>query len=419
MKHRKPGDRDGGGRQTKVLPSERKMFTPGRTLVAVSAGIGLFGSVAGVLLMHPMGLLVHAGARPSTPAALTQPDFAPIEDTTPDPRAPISPPVVNVYQATKAGTLNPAVAGIPERVYVPNSASGTLDVIDPSTFRVIAHYWVGAIPHHVAPAWDLSRLYVDAEGSGMLSVIDPRSGALAGRVVVPDPYNLYFTPDGTKAIVVAEVLRRLDFRDPHTFQLIRSVPIPWRGVDHLDFSADGSYLMASTEFAGVVVKVDTVAMQIEGFVQVGGLPVDVRLSPDGTVFYVANQGRGGVSVVDPVAMKELTFIKTGRGAHGLMVSRDTKSLYVTNRLAGTISVIDFDSRSVVATWRIGGSPDMVQLSPDGSQLWTTGRYNGVVYVVDTASGRLLHTIRVGGQPHGLTYFPNVGRFSLGHNGVYR
>lgn len=395
------------------------MFTPSRALVAAAGGIGLCAGVAGVVLMHPIGILAQAHTRTSTPVSATQPDFAPAVDTTADPEGATSPLVVNVYQATEAGAVSPAVSGIPERVYVPNSASGTLDVIDPTTFRVIAHYYVGAIPHHVAPAWDLSRLYVDAEGSGMLSVIDPRTGAPAGHIAVPDPYNLYFTPDGTKAIVVAEVLRRLDFRDPRTFRLIRSVPIPWRGVDHLDFSADGSYLMASTEFAGVVVKVDTVAMQVVGFVQVGGLPVDVRLSPDGSVFYVANQGRGGVSVVDPVAMKEVGFIKTGRGAHGLMVSRDTKSLYVTNRLAGTISVIDFDSRSVVATWRIGGSPDMVQLSPDGSQLWTTGRYNGVVYVVDTMSGKLLHTIRVGGQPHGLTYFPNAGRFSLGHNGVYR
>jgi YVTN family beta-propeller protein len=226
-------------------------------------------------------------------------------------------------------------------------------------------------------------------------------------------------PEALDHPAAAVLLAGWIFAIPHTYQLIRSVPVPWRGVDHLDFSADGSYLMASTEFAGAVVKVDTVNMQIVGFVQVGGLPVDVRLSPDGSVFYVANQGRGGVSVVDPVAMKEIAFIKTGRGAHGLAVSRDTRSLYVTNRLAGTISVIDFASRSVVATWRIGGSPDMLQLSPDGSQLWTTGRYNGVVYVIDTSSGKLLHTICVGGQPHGLTYFPNAGRFSLGHNGVYR
>lgn len=397
------------------------MFSRGRTLIVLAAGIAIGGSLASTIWIHPLGIFGQATARTATapPAAVTQPDFAPIGDVSPEPREVKARPDLNVYRATQTGVLSAAVAGMPERVYVPNSASGTVDVIDPATYKVIGHFWVGPVPHHVAPAWDLSRLYVDAEGSWALSVIDPRSGVPVDRIEVPDPYNLYFTPDGTRAIVVAERLHRLDFRDPHTFQLIRSVPIPWPGVDHLDFSADGSYLLASTEYAGTLVKVDTVAMQVTGFVQVGGLPVDVRLSPDGSVFYVANQGRQGVSIIDPIAMKEIGFLKTGRGAHGLAVSRDTRSLYVTNRLEGTISVIDFESRTVVATWRIGGSPDMIQLSPDGTQLWTTGRFDGAVYVIDTTSGKLVHKIRVGGQPHGLCYFPNAGRFSLGHNGVYR
>jgi YVTN family beta-propeller protein len=234
-----------------------------------------------------------------------------------------------------------------------------------------------------------------------------------------DPYNLYFTPDGSKAIVVAEVLRRLDFRDPHSWQLIRSVNIPWPGVDHLDFSADGTYLLAGTEYSGVVVKVDTVNMEMTGAAIVGGLPIDVRVSPDGSVFYVANQGRHGVSVVDPVAMKEIQFLPTGQGAHGLQVSRDTRSLYVSNRLAGSISVIDFATRRVTATWNVGGSPDMLQLSPDGRQLWASGRFEGAVYVIDTVTGALLHKIRAGAGAHGLSYFPNTGRISTGHNGVYR
>jgi YVTN family beta-propeller protein len=62
---------------------------------------------------------------------------------------------------------------------------------------------------------------------------------------------------------------------------------------------------------------------------------------------------------------------------------------------------------------------MLQLSPDGTQLWYADRYDGTVSVVDTHSGKLLHRIVVGYYPHGITYFPNVGRFSLGHNGVYR
>jgi DNA-binding beta-propeller fold protein YncE len=217
-------------------------------------------------------------------------------------------------------------------------------------------------------------------------------------------------------------LQRIEFRDPHNnWALLKAVPIPWPGADHLDFSADGSYLMISTEYSGVVAKVDTVNMKLAGYVRVGGLPIDVKLSPDGTLFYVSNQGRMGVSVIDPVAMTEIQFIPTGRGAHGLQVSRDTHLLYVSNRLEGTFSVIDFATRREVSNWPIpgGGSPDMLQLNPDGTQLWASGRYNATVYVMSTVTGLLITKIRVGPEDHGLTYFPNVGLHSLGHNGVYR
>jgi YVTN family beta-propeller protein len=169
------------------------------------------------------------------------------------------------------------------------------------------------------------------------------------------------------------------------------------------------------------VKVDVNSMRMVGSVYVGGLPIDVKLSPDGNYFYVTNQGRMGVSVVDPVAMKEIQFIPTGRGAHGLQVSRDTRSLYVSNRLEGSISVIDFATRAVTAKWHIpgGGSPDMLQLNPEGTQLWASGRYNATVYVFDTTTGAVIARIPVGAEDHGLTYFPNVGRYSIGHNGVYR
>lgn len=327
--------------------------------------------------------------------------------------------LMNIYAATEPGHMSPAVHGIPERVYVPNSGASTLSVIDPYTFAVIARYRIGRIPHHVTPSWDLTRLYVDNTGSGSLTEVDPRSGRPTATVAVPDPYNLYFTPDGGQAIVVAEGRHRLDFRDPHTWDLIQSVPIPWAGVDHLDFSADGRTLLASTEFSGVLVAVDTQSRRIAGTIRVGGWPVDVRLAPDGSVFYVANQERDGVSIIDPVAMTEVGFLPTGRGAHGLQISRDGRWLYVSNRLAGSISVIDLASRQVKTTWVVDGSPDMMQLSPDGRQLWASNRFHGTVSVIDTETGRLLHSIRVGPGPHGLVYFPQPGRFSLGHNGVFR
>jgi YVTN family beta-propeller protein len=327
----------------------------------------------------------------------------------------------NVYAETTSTKASEQLTGVPERVYVPNVADATVDVIDPKSFQVVDHYAVGEIPHHVTPSWDMKKLYVNNEASSSLTVIDPKSGKSTGIIPVPYPYNLYFTPDGKKAIVVVERLQMLEFRDPDTWKPLGSVYIPSPGVDHMDFSADGSYLLASSEWGGVVTKVDTREMKITGQVEVGGNPVDVKLSPDGSVFYVANQGRavGGVHVIDPKTMKVVKFIPTGRGAHGLYPSRDARSLYVANRRAGTISVIDFATRKVTDTWEVGGSPDMLQLSPDGTQLWYADRYDGTVSVVDTHSGELLHRIVVGYYPHGITYFPNVGRFSLGHNGVYR
>ncbi len=348
-----------------------------------------------------------------------------------EPISPLVPPDVaagtlpatapNVYANDMSGVVPCPLCKLPPRVYVPNSMAGTVDVIDPTTFQVIDQFSVGQIPHHITPAWDLSELYVENEGSSSLTVIDIHTGRPSRTINIPYPYNLYFTPDGTKAIDVVERLMRVEFRDPHTWKLLRSVPIPWPGADHLDFSADGSYLLISTEYSGVVAKIDTVNMKLAGYVNVGGLPIDVKVSPDGSVFYVTNQGTDGVSVIDPNAMKVIQFIPTGHGAHGLQVSRDARYLYVSNRLEGSISVIEFVSRRVVAKWRIpgGGSPDMLQLNPDGTQLWASGRYNATVYVFSTVSGQVVARIAVGAEDHGLTYFPNVGLHSIGHNGVYR
>ena len=325
----------------------------------------------------------------------------------------------NVYAHTLAGDLSPAVAGIPTRVYVPNSESNTVDVIDPATFRVVDHFAVGRLPQHVTPSWDLKTLWVDNDEGNSLTPIDPRTGKPGAPVAVDDPYNLYFTPDGSKAIVVAERLHRLDVRDPHTWALEKSIPIAHDGADHADFTADGRTMIISCEFSGWLVRVDLRTLAVTGELHVGGSPVDVKLSPDGSVFFVANMERGGVSVVDASTFTERTFVPTGAGAHGLYLSRDTTSLYVSNRMAGSVSVLDSATGALRQTWPTGGSPDMGGVTADGTQLWLSGRYNSEVYVIDTRTGAVLHRIPVGKGPHGLSVFPQPGRYSLGHTGVFR
>lgn len=336
------------------------------------------------------------------------------------PKPSVSPAAVNVYASTMSGVVPARFAGLKPLVYVPNSQASSVDVVDPRTLKVVDHFGVGVVPHHVFPAWDGSTLYVGNTASNTLTQIDVRTHRPVRTINVPDPYNLYWPwVGGVKAMVIAERFNRIDFRDPVGFKLLKSVRIPWKGIDHGDFTADGRYWIGSTEFDGVVVKIDVVAMKLVGSIRVGGLPIDARLAPDGKTMLVANQGLHGVHVIDPVRMRQVSFIHTGLGAHGFQVSRDTSKMFVANRLAGTISVIDVKALRVVATWRVGGSPDMIQLDPSGSRLWASNRFNSSVSVIDTRTGKLVKVIRAGLQAHGLTFFPNAGERCTGHNGVYR
>ncbi len=329
----------------------------------------------------------------------------------------------DIYAADRPGQLSSVVKNFPSRVYVPNSETNSVDVIDPVALRVIDHFEVGEQPQHIVPSYDLETLWVlDDRGNG-LTRIDPATGKKGETVSVQDPYNLYFTPDGEYAIVVAERFHRLDFRDPNTMDLKYSLPVPCDGVNHLDFSADGRYLIASCEFDGKLLKVDVISRTVLATFQFGehSMPQDVCLSPDGRIFYVADMGLNGVHQISGTRFSEIGFQPTGKGAHGLYVSRDSRFLYISNRGEGSVSVLDFAKRKVVKKWRIphGGSPDMGGVSADGNVLWLAGRYHSEVYAIDTNSGKLIARIAVGKGPHGLCVYPQPGRYSLGHTGIFR
>jgi DNA-binding beta-propeller fold protein YncE len=331
----------------------------------------------------------------------------------------------DVYAHDGANRLARAARSARDLIYVPNSISNTVDEIDPHTHKIVDHFAVGTLPQHVVPAWDLKTLYVTNDTGNSLTPIDPRSGKPGRAIPVDDPYNMYFTPDGRYAIVVAERLHRLDFRDAHTFQLHRSVPMPCSGADHMDFSADETYLIVSCEFSGQLVKVSLASERVVGTLDLpdggSGMPQDVKLSPDGKVFYVADMHANGLWKIDGRRFRVAGFVPTGAGVHGLYPSRDSKYLYATNRGEGSVSVLSFRTQKVVAKWRIpgGGSPDMGGVSADGKVLWVSGRYNGVVYALSTRNGKLLARIPVGSGPHGLCVWPQPGRYSLGHTGILR
>jgi DNA-binding beta-propeller fold protein YncE len=332
---------------------------------------------------------------------------------------------VNIYAYTAAGMLTPVTRRARYLAYAPDSQGNGVYVIDPRTDRVIRYIDTGAVVQHVVPSWDLRTLYATNDVGNSLTPIDPDTGQRAGpNIQVADPYNMYFTPDGRHAIVVEERMQTLAFRDSHTFKLQKALNVHCAGVDHMDFSADGSFAIASCEFSAQMVRINLRSETVSGYVHVGGSPQDVKLSPDGRKFYVANRfvpekNASGVQVIDARTFRVLRFIPTALDAHGLYVSRDTRELYITDRAGQAITVLDFATGRVVHVWHIQGTPDMGNVSPDGKTMWVSSRYTSAVLVISTSTGRLLHTIPAGTSPHGLCLWPQPGRFSTGHTGVMR
>ncbi|WP_288025698.1 SMP-30/gluconolactonase/LRE family protein [Arthrobacter sp.] len=417
----------------KTTVDTRARPVPRRTVL----GIGI-GALAGAALAgcagSPAPAVTAEAPAPAPRATTPQATARPPAPTTPAAPAvaglPGMPPIIdphNVYSQAGANMLSGAVKDDRALVYVPHDVSGDVWVIDPRTFAVVAKHPAGEQVQHVVPSYDMRTLYAADDVGNHLLPIDARTGLPGRPIPAIAPYNLYFTPDGRFAIVVAEARAELIWYDPHSWKQRDVTALPdCAGIDHADFSADGRTAVFTAEFSGRVAVVDvashrhvrTIAMPHRN---TGMGPQDIKTAPDGSAYYIADSDEGGLWVLDGTATKVLRFIRTGKGAHGLYLSRDARQLYVTNRLEGSISVLDSYTGASVTKWKIpgGGSPDMGNVSADGSRLWLSGRYDDVVYVLSTTDGKLIRKIPVGREPHGLCVWPQPGRYSLGHTGITR
>jgi YVTN family beta-propeller protein len=344
----------------------------------------------------------------------------------------------DIYAADKANQLSDVVKQYPSLIYVPNTQSSDVTIIDPKTYKIISTTKVGREPQHVVPSWDLKTLWVNSDKGNVLTPIDPSTGKFGKPVKVNDPYNLYFTPDGKYAVVMSEAAKEIVFRDPHTMKIKKTISSQCSGVNHADWSLDGKTFVVSCEFSGEILLVDTAKMEIlkkqkipvlnksatakahNGMPNMGPMPQDVKISPDGKTYYIADMMSDGVWIMK-APWGKMTLLKTGVGAHGLYVTRDSQKLIISNRNEGTISVLRFSDNKLIAKWKIpgGGSPDMGGISADGKIFWVSGRYDNVVYAISLIDGHLIKKIKVGTGPHGLAVYPQPGRYSLGHTGVFR
>jgi YVTN family beta-propeller protein len=259
--------------------------------------------------------------------------------------------------------------------YAPNGMDA-VHVPDTRTLRIP----VGGEPRGVAVAPDSQRVYVVDSETGTVSVIDTTTLKVSGTPIPvgEQPRAAALTPDGERLYVSNSASDTVTVIDTTTLAAAAD-PIPVGSAPSgLAIAPDGTRAYVANSGGGTVSVIDTDSNTVIGDpVNAGVAPSDVTVAPDGTQLFVADSGSREVLVIDTGTMKVTGAVALPDVPHGLALARDGRSLLVTLPATDDLAVVDTATLQMVGTpIPVGGSPHSVCVSPD---------FDGRAYVANAAS----------------------------------
>jgi YVTN family beta-propeller protein len=316
-------------------------------------------------------------------------------------------PVVVAFLAA-VGIAAPAGAST---LYVTNTKSNSVSIIDTNTFEVVGTIALGpGKPNRIVFHPDGKIAWVVYDKSRDLGVIDAEARKLVRRVKIGgNPYNLAFTPDGRYLYVLdwasetsTDEVIVYDLRAERIEGRVEVSTWPAHGV----FSRDGRLFYVSGESAGDVTVIDTAKREIVGrVVHGGGDAMGLALRADGRILYAAAGENKTVLKIDTATNKVIGSIAVPGIVHESTLTLDGKFLYVTLRKANRVVVVRTEDDKIVATIPQRAYPDLVTMEPTGRYALVTNRYADAVTVIDLKTHAQVRTVAVGKAPHGMALRP--------------
>jgi outer membrane autotransporter protein len=274
-----------------------------------------------------------------------------------------------------SGPTTAAVRGDESLVYVTNSNSNTVSVINTANNTVVATINVGANPLGVAVSPDGTRAYVTNNGLGSNSVSVINTGTNTVVTTINGfglPQGVAVSPDGTRAYVTNIGTNTVSVIDTATNTVV-GAPIPVGSVPNaVAFSPDGTRAYVANDGATSVSVINTGTKTVVATVTVGVSPTAIAFSPDGTRAYVANVNGNSVSVIDTATNTVVATIIGFNRPAGVAFSPDGTRAYVTNFNGGNVSVIDTTTNTVLGTIPAGNNPAFLGVCSNGNVLLASG-----------------------------------------------
>src|SRR5438309_8104 len=263
------------------------------------------------------------------------------------------------YATIPVGKRPRGVAVSPDgrRVYVTNSNSDSLSVINAKTLEVLSTVPAGIDPEGLTVNRAGTALYVVNENELSVTVLDVASLAVRKKIAVgKEPETAVASPDGRWIAVSNETSDDVHVIATASDTVVKQIAVP-KNPRGMRFTADSRQLFVASEQAHVVSVIDMAEMRVVKSAATGGSrPVDIVLTPDGSRLYVSHGQSGDVRVLDSASLNVLAVIPVGPRTWWTALSPDARFLYATVGRANELAVIDMSSNTVVARTPCGTLP---------------------------------------------------------------
>jgi YVTN family beta-propeller protein len=315
---------------------------------------------------------------------------------------------ITVYsESTNPSNSNRIVATVPVgsrphsidfglgKVFITNSGSNSVSVIDGKTDRVVATIPVGADPHGIAATYEedgnialdsnlllkFPYTYVANTGSNTVSVIDGKTDRVVATIPVgSQPHGIIVSNTLGKVYVTNSGSNSVSVIDGKTNEVVASIPV--------GSNPEGLCQMFQNGTSAGTAAITT------------------------TTIYVINTASNSISAIDGKTNKVVATIPVGSQPHGIIANDISGTVYVTNSGSNSVSVIDSKTNKVVATIPVDPLPRGIAVD-SSSFAYTTNKVASSVSVIDGKTDRVVATIPVGRIPNDV-----VASSSYSFNKIY-
>jgi len=336
-----------------------------------------------------------------------------------------------LLQSCGDGSTPPSETGTREqRIFVVNTASESLSVIDHDSAEVVATVTLGNRPHGQGVPSNGERIYVTTDDrevdDGEVIAVNTRTLEIEWRLPIGGQLNephmtrddrFLFVPDliGFRTVVVdvnrREIASEIEMRDPRDGSGLIALHNTYA-------SHDGESMYVTAILSQRIAEIGSASHEITRILDLDGDPRPASITKDDRKMYVQLSDLHGFIELDLETGRETARVQwpeppnfppgylEGESlpakCHGIGIRPGERELWAATNLESAVYVYSLPDLEQLALIEVGSMPNWIAFSAGGGTAYVTNNApleeRGTVSVIDTEAKVVRKTLTVGKEP---------------------